>query len=291
MSFVIRTISVDGRGVRVVEAGPDGGEPVLCVHGLGGWAENWRETLRALGDAGFRAVAIDLPGFGDSEAAPRASYFRGEAALYARVIPAALDALGIRESHVLGHSLGGAVAYMGAVSAPERVRSLTLVAPGGLGLDLPWTLRLGSVPFIRTLLRPGTRRAARAGLASCFHDPRRIPAALLEECDRYARSSVAETFRVLQAGVTLRGLRPDIRAEWLAHADRYEGPVLVVWGEDDAVLPLAHAGAVTELFPRAVLRTIPEAGHLVMVEQPEAFHDVVLPFLEAQRVEAVRSDQ
>lgn len=279
MSPVIRTISIDGRSVRVVEAGPADGEPVLCVHGLGGWAENWRETLQALGDAGFHAVAIDLPGFGDSEAAPGESYFRGEAALYARLVPAALDALGVRQAHVLGHSLGGAVAYMGAVSAPERVRSLTLVAPGGLGLDLPWTLRLGSVPFIGTLLRPGTRRAARAGLASCFRDPRRIPAALLEECDRYSRSSIPETFRVLQAGVTLRGLRPDIRKEWLARAGRYEGPVLVVWGENDAVLPLAHARAATELFPRAALRTIPDAGHLVMVEQPEAFREVVLPFL------------
>ena len=277
--------------MRVIEAGPADGEPVLCVHGLGGWAENWSETLSALGDAGFRAVAIDLPGFGESDAAPRSSYFRGEEALYARLIPRMLDALGIGEAHVLGHSLGGAVAFMGTVSAPERVRSLTLVAPGGLGLDLPWTLRLGSVPFVRALLRRGTRRAARAGLASCFRDPRRIPATLLEQCDRYARSSVPETFRVLQAGVTLRGLRRDIRSEWLSRAERYQGPVLVVWGEDDIVLPIAHARAATELFRRAALRTIPDAGHLVMVEQPEAFHSVVLPFLRAQRPEAVRSDE
>lgn len=288
-ALMARTISVGGRRTRVIESGPADGEPVLCVHGLGGWAENWRATLAALGDAGFRAAAIDLPGFGESEAAPGASYFRGEDALYARSVADALDGLGMRSAHVLGHSLGGAVAYMGTVSAPERVRSLTLVAPGGLGLELPWPLRLGSVPFIRLLLRPGTRAAARAGLASCFRDPRRIPPSLLEECDRYARSSIPETLRVLQAGVTLRGLRRDVRSEWLSRSARYRGPVLVVWGEDDLVLPPAHAGAATELFPRAVVRTIPDAGHLVMVEQPEAFHDVVLPFLRAQRADAVRS--
>lgn len=286
-----RTITVQGRRMRVIEAGPADGDPVLCVHGLAGWAENWSETLRALAEAGFRAVAVDLPGFGESEAVAGASYFRGEQALYARLIADVLDVLGIRDAHVLGHSLGGAVAYMGTVSAPERVRSLTLVAPGGLGLDLPWTLRLGSVPFVRTLLRPGTQRAARAGLASCFRDARRIPATMLEECDRYARSGLPETFRVLQAGVTLRGLRRDIRSEWLARAGRYGGPVLVVWGEDDVVLPVAHARAATELFERAALRTIPDAGHLVMVEQPEAFHSVVLPFLQAHSREAVRSDQ
>ena len=286
-----RTITVQGHRMRVIEAGPADGEPVLCVHGLAGWAENWRETLRVLGYAGFRAVAVDLPGFGDSEAVGGASYFRGDQALYARLIPDALDALGIRTAHVLGHSLGGAVAYMGTVSAPERVRSLTLVAPGGLGLDLPWTLRLGSVPLVRMLLRPGTKRAARAGLASCFHDPRRIPPTMLEECDRYARRGLPETFRVLQAGVTLRGLRPDIRSEWLARAGLYGGPVLVVWGEDDVVLPVAHARAATELFERAALHTIPDAGHLVMVEQPEAFHSVVLPFLRAHSREALRSGQ
>lgn len=291
MRSMARTITVQGRRMRVIEAGPADGEPVLCVHGLAGWAENWSETLRVLGEAGFRAVAVDLPGFGESEAVAGASYFRGEQAVYARLVAEVLDALGIREAHVLGHSLGGAVAYMGTVSAPERVRSLTLVAPGGLGLDLPWTLRLGSVPFVRTLLRPGTSRAARAGLASCFRDPRRIPATMLEECDRYARSGIPETFRVLQAGVTLRGLRPDIRSEWLARAGEYVGPVLVVWGDDDVVLPVRHARAATELFERAALRTIPDAGHLVMVEQPEAFHSVVLPFLRAHSREAVRSDQ
>ena len=291
MRSMARTITVQGRRLRVIEAGPADGEAVLCLHGLAGWAENWRETLRVLGDAGFHAVAVDLPGFGDSEAVAGSSYFRGEQALYARLIADVLDALGIRAAHVLGHSLGGAVAYMGTVSAPERVRSLTLVAPGGLGLDLPWTLRLGSVPLVRVLLRPGTARAARAGLASCFRDPRRIPATLLEECDRYARSGIPETLRVLQAGVTLRGLRREIRSEWLARAGRYAGPVLVVWGEEDIVLPVAHARAATELFERAALRTIPDAGHLVMVEQPAAFHSVVLPFLRAHSREALRSER
>lgn len=291
MVLMGRTITVHGCRIRAIEAGPADGDPVLCVHGLGGWAENWRETLRALGDAGFRAVAIDLPGFGQSEVPSRVSYFRGEGALYARLVPGVLDALGIRHAHVLGHSLGGAVAYMGTVSAPDRVRSLTLVAPGGLGLDLPWPLRLGSVPFVRRLIRRGSQRAARAGLASCFREPRRIPPTMLEECDRYARSSVPETLRVLQAGVTLRGLRRDIQSEWLSRAGRYRGPVLVVWGEDDIVLPISHARAAAELFPRAVLERIGDAGHLVMVEQPEAFHRVLLPYLLAQRAEAVRSNE
>lgn len=283
MDGMERTLAVDGRDVRMIEAGPPEGEPVLCIHGVGGWAENWRETLSALAAAGYRAIAIDLPGFGESERAVRARYFRGTDSLYARVIPGVLDTLGLRDAHIVGHSLGGAVAYMGAVSSPERVRTLTLVAPGGLGLDLPWTLRLGSLPLLGGLLSGRSRRAARAGLASCFHDPRRMPPELLEECDRHSTRGIPETLRVLRAGVTLRGVRRDIREEWAARASRYTGPVQVIWGADDLVLPIAHAEGAAELFPRAPLHRVADAGHLVMVEQPGAFMRALLPFLAAPK--------
>lgn len=275
-----RSLLVGGIGVRAVEVGPPDGTPVLCIHGVGGWAENWRETLAALSAAGHRAIAIDLPGFGESGAVPGARYFRRLDALYARVVPGTLDALGVLDAHVVGHSLGGAVAYMGAVSAPDRVRSLTLVAPGGLALDLPWTLRLGSLPLVGGLLSGRSREAARAGLASCFHDPRRIPRTLLEECDRYSARGIPETLRVLRAGVTLRGVRRSIRKEWAARAERYTGPVQLIWGTEDRVLPIAHAEDAADLFPRAPLHPIADAGHLVMVEQPAAFMRALLPFLE-----------
>lgn len=283
MDGVERTIAALGTHIRVIGSGPADGEPVLCIHGVGGWAENWRETLAALAAAGYRGIAFDLPGFGESGGVRRARYFRGPDALYARVIPTVMDALDLRDAHIVGHSLGGAVAYISTVSAPDRVRSLTLVAPAGLGLDLPWTLRLGSVPLIGGLLSGRSREAARAGLASCFHDPSRIPRALLEECDRYAPRSIPETLRVLRAGVTLRGVRRGIRAEWMSRATRYTGPVQLVWGTDDIVLPVRHADGVTELFPRAPLHRIADAGHLVMVEQPAAFMRALLPFLASAK--------
>jgi pimeloyl-ACP methyl ester carboxylesterase len=274
----VGTLQIDGARVRAIEVGPADGELIVCIHGVGGWAENWLPALERFGAAGFRAVAVDLPGFGESDRS-RGDYFRGDAPVYARVVADVLDALGSARAHVMGHSLGGAVAYMGTVSSPGRVRTLTLVAPGGLGLDLPWRLRLGSLPLAGRLLRGHTREAARAGLASCFRDPRRIPPALLSECDRYSDVSIPETLRVLRAGLTLRGVRRDLRAGWASRAAAYGGPVLVVWGEDDAVLPVRHAAGARELFADAELRTIPDAGHLVMVEQPDAFSATVLRWL------------
>ncbi|CAN5254367.1 hypothetical protein BH18CHL2_BH18CHL2_12200 [soil metagenome] len=218
--LVSRAITVAGARVRVIEHGPPGGEPVLCVHGVGGWAENWRETLATLEAAGFRGIAADLPGFGESERVAGARYFTGDSPLYASFVPALLDALSLPAVHLLGHSLGGAIAYITAVTAPERIRSLTLVAPGGLGHDVALPLRLASLPFAGLLARLCARDAGRAGLASCFHEVAAIPRQLLEESDRYVPASLAETTRVLQAGLTLRGVRRDLRTRWMVRADR-----------------------------------------------------------------------
>src|SRR5436190_16824978 len=131
------TITVMGRRARVLTSG-DGarGDPVLLIHGVGGWAENWREVMEPIAATGRRAIAVDLPGFGESEAPGRVSYFGPEGAFYPRFMRELLDALGIAQAHIVGNSMGGAVAYMTAVTTPERTRSLSLVASGGLGSDI-----------------------------------------------------------------------------------------------------------------------------------------------------------
>jgi pimeloyl-ACP methyl ester carboxylesterase len=281
-----RTMDVRGARIRVLEAGPSDGDPVLLIHGVGGWAENWRETMAALAGRGYRACAVDLPGFGESESPRRARYFDPERPFYARFVVDLLDALGWQRAHIVGHSLGGAVAYTAAVTAPQRTSSLTLVAGGGLGVEVALALRLATLPGMRLVAWLRGPRATRDGVASCFYDVRRVPQSVWEEADRFVPRSLGETIRVLRAGVTIRGVRPGLRSSWLARADRYRGPVLVVWGERDAVLPVAQAHAVAEAFPHAEVRLVPDAGHLVMIEQPELFQAALMPFL--QRAESTR---
>lgn len=281
-----RAIDVAGTRVRVLEAGPTDGEPVLLIHGVGGWAENWRETIAALAQRGHRAYAVDLPGFGESERPRRARYFDPGRPFYARFVVELLDSLGCGRAHLVGHSLGGAVAYTAAVTAPERTSSLTLVAAGGLGLEVALALRLATLPGMRLIAWLRGSRSTREGVASCFYDVRRVPRTVWEEADRFVPRSLAETIRVLRAVITLRGVRPGLRAAWRARAERYAGPVLVVWGERDAVLPAIQAHAASEVFAQAEIRLIPDAGHLVMIEQPELFAAALIPFLE--RVESKR---
>src|SRR3981189_525354 len=122
-----RMIDVMGLRTRVLESGDAsrGGEvsrntPVVMIHGVGGWAENFREVMGPIERSGRRAISIDLPGFGESQPPGRVSYFGPNDAYYPRFVISLLDALGIEQAHLIGSSMGGAVAYMTAVTAPER---------------------------------------------------------------------------------------------------------------------------------------------------------------------------
>ncbi len=281
------TTRVMGLRTRVLESGDaTHGDPVLMVHGVGGWAENWREVMEPIARTGRRAIAVDLPGFGESEAPGRVRHFGPRDAFYARFMRELMDAMGLRSAHVVGNSMGGAVAYLTAVTAPERTRSLALVASGGLGTDIALFLRLATLPGMITLSRLLGRPAqAREVLRTCFSDVSRIPPRLYEEAERYGFASYPEFVRALRSGVTVFGVRESLRRHWIDQASRYDGPVVVVWGREDQVLPIRHVGDARAVFPRAEIRVIEGCGHMPMVERPEEFLAALLPFLE--RAEAV----
>ncbi len=274
------TIDVMGLRTRVLDERDDGaGDPVVLVHGVGGWAENWREVMAPIAASGRRVIAVDLPGFGRSERPRCARHFDPREPFYARFMVALLDALRLPAAHVVGHSMGGAATYMTAVTAPERVRSLVLVASGGLGTDIALFLRVATLPGMVTLARLfGRPGQARDVLRSCFYDPARIPASLYDEAERYGFVSYPEFVRALRSGATIRGVRRGLRREWISRASRYRGPVLVVWGREDPVLPIRHLEDVSSLLPQAEVRIIERCGHLPMVEQTAAFLEAVLPF-------------
>ena len=273
------TIDVAGSRIRVVEDGR-GGSAVLFVHGLGGWAENWSETIERVAASGRRAIAFDLPGFGDSTPVRRARYFDAREPFYATVVEGVRHALGLERPHLVGHSLGAGIAGVTAAAYPDAWRSVTLVAPGGLGSDIPLLLRWLSLPVLGVMSRlPRPAFLARAVLESCFLDRSRVPEHLYAEGARYDRT-YPETLRVMRAVATVRGVRRSVREAWLGRAAEYRGPALVVWGRQDGILPAAHVDALRAVYPGAELAMIDGAGHLVMAEQPDAFAAALLPFLD-----------
>jgi pimeloyl-ACP methyl ester carboxylesterase len=278
-----RTITVEGLRTRVLveDARAKDREPILLVHGVGGWAENWRPVMEALAATGRQVIALDLPGFGESEPPPRVRYFGPDEAFYPRFVLSAMDALGIERAHIAGNSMGGAIAYMTAVTAPLRTRSLVLVAPGGLGRDVAFFLRACSLPGFGLVARlPRPRRAAREVLRTCFYDAGRITPELFDEAERFGNRSFPEFVRALSAGVGIRGVRRSLREAWVARSSLYTGPALVVWGREDMVLPLRHLTDVHVTLPQAQVALIERCGHLAMTERPEEFLAATLPFLD-----------
>jgi len=278
-----RTITVEGLRTRVLDENVDGatGDPILLVHGVGGWAENWRAVIRPLAASRRRVVALDLPGFGASARPGRVRYFSGEKAFYPRFVLGAMDVLGIPRAHLGGQSMGGAIVAITAVTAPERVRSMMLVAPGGLGREVALYLRLCALPGMGLVAHlPRSPSAARAALESCYYDVSRITPELYAEAERYGGPSFPEFVRALAQGLDLGGVRQALRDEWVVKAPAYRGPALVVWGRQDRVLPIAHLESLPQLLPQAEVRIVERCGHLAMAECPDEFLDAALPFLD-----------
>jgi len=177
--------------------------------------------------------------------------------------------------------MGGAIAYMTAVTAPIRTRSIVLVAPGGLGRDVAFFLRACSLPGFGLVARlPRPRGAARNVLRTCFYDAGRITPELYEEAERYGNSSFPEFVRALSAGVGIRGVRRSLRDAWVARSALYTGPALVVWGREDFVLPLRHLADVHATLRQAQVALIDHCGHMPQAERPDEFLAATLPFLD-----------
>jgi pimeloyl-ACP methyl ester carboxylesterase len=280
MDVNARTTVVMGLRTRVLESGDPSAPAVVMIHGVGGWAENFRAVMDPIAATGRRAIAVDLPGFGESEAPGNVSHFGPRDPFYPRFMIALLDALDIRAAHLIGNSMGGSIAYMTGVTAPDRVRSMTFAAGGGLGSDVALFLRLATLPGMITLSRLlGDRHQGPAVLRTCFFDTSRITAELYEESDRFGYRSFPEFVRALRSGLTLRGVKPAVRSYWLGQAPRYGGPSLVVWGREDAVLPISHIADAKEVFPQAEVHVIERCGHLLMAERPDEFLAAVVPFI------------
>jgi pimeloyl-ACP methyl ester carboxylesterase len=276
-----RFVTADGTRTWVQEAGRPDAPAVVLLHGFGGSTFSWRLTLPALADAGYRAVAMDLRGFGLSDKDGRAGH--GHAA-QARFVAAVMDQLAIGDAVVIGHSMGGNVAAHLALDAPARVRALVLVdAATG-----PTVAGGGGGPLAGVLLAiPPIQRWARHAVRA-IATPEQVTQALRSAYlapDRVATPEVIEGYLVPQRlsdwDVALLAIVRDSASNALD--ERFVGidaPTLVIWGDQDSWIPLASGEAIHAALPTSELRVIANSGHLPFEEQPDAFMAALLPFLE-----------
>jgi pimeloyl-ACP methyl ester carboxylesterase len=252
------------------------GPPLLLIHGLLGAGFCWRQNLPVFSRR-FTTYAVDLPGFGESEAAPGMD---GSMEEQARALLFWLQEHGLKQVDVVGSSWGGAVALFLAALDPMAVRSLVLAAPVN-----PWSefgrerIRFFSGRLGATLLRlgmPFSRPLHLTALERMYGDPARIAAGTLEGYSRIMLRK-GRARNIIQ---TLRSWESDLRA-LAGMVDRVECPALLVWGDRDGAVDLGSAEVLMRKLPRCRLAVIPRAGHLPFEETPEEFNRVVMEFLES----------
>ncbi|TDC81582.1 alpha/beta fold hydrolase [Micromonospora sp. KC606] len=267
-------VTVDGRRVRHRVDGD--GPPVVLLHGLGRCLHDFTAQHELLAQR-FRVHSVDLPGYGGS--LPMAE--RCTLPALGRFVGHYLDAVGVaRPAHLVGNSLGGAVAMRLAATEPDRVASLTLANSAGFGPEMALALRLLTLRALgRLLLRP-SRRVAHRAQRMLFHDPafateERIDHALRLAGQPYTARVTLETCRHLG---TFRGVRPQWRDELLAQVAALDIPTLIVWGDRDLILPATHLEAARARLPKARTHLFTDCGHLPQIERAEEFHQLLVDF-------------
>ncbi len=278
-----RKVAVDGVISQVLTAGE--GPPVVLLHGDGDSAAVWQRVIPALA-RDHRVFALSLPGHSDTDK-PRADYTRE---YMRRFISEVLDALEIDRCVFIGNSIGGQVAIHLALAEPERFRGLVLLDSSGLGWAVNPSLAIETIPLLGELAKAFSqapfggvlRQVSR--VSELFWRKDHAPASWLAEQARLAKvpgfldAAIAAKRTVVGPWGQLEVL--------LDQLHRLTMPVLVVWGANDLVLPVAHAHAAVRELPNAELAVIPDCGHMAQVERPDEFLGALLPFLAAHRDEA-----
>ncbi|MDP9034435.1 MAG: alpha/beta hydrolase [Myxococcota bacterium] len=248
--------------------------PVLLLHGLNDSHLTWMRVAPELA-RDRRVLLLDLPGHGLSER-PDASY---ALAWYARVIALWLEALKIDQVDIVGHSLGGGIAQVLLCECRSRIRRLVLAAPGGLGQDIAFVLRLASLPIVverfgQPFMAAGTRLAlGRWGARLAAEHVAGVGA-------MNARGGTARAFsRTVRDLIDWRGQRHSFFQR--AHEIAELPPILLLWGDRDAIIPVAHGENMARSVEGVRFLILAGCGHYLHHDDPESFLQAVREGLDA----------
>ena len=269
----LHEIELGGRPVNYVDIGEPREGTVVFIHGLSGCWQNWLENLPRFARE-RRCIALDLPGFGRSEMPAGDISISG----YARCVDELCGKLDLGHVAVVGNSMGGFVGAELAIAFPERVERLALVSAAGISIvnlrrepvlaaaRLIAALGTMSVAQQRWVLRrPAYRHAA---FAFVFRHPTRLATELLwEQMQGTGKPGLVSALDALTS-YDFRERLPEIGC-----------PTLIVWGEEDALVPVQDAHEFERLIPDARKIILEDTGHCAMLERPETFNGLLAEFL------------
>ncbi len=262
-------------------AGP---ETLLLVHGLAANAGFWRYNIPELARH-YRVIAVDLPGYGKSS---KATWYPYSMSFYAASLARLVEELELGPVTVVGHSMGGQIAMTMALRHPESVSRLVLAAPAGIEGFRPgegeWLRNALTIQGIRTVPEDGIRR----NLSLNFYDWSDEWEWMVEERARMARADDFDQF----AHAVVQSVGAMLDEPTTPFLERVTHPAVIIYGRYDHLIPnpYLHPGWASAVFregaerlPGATLVEIPDAGHMLMIERPEAFNTATLEWLQTAR--------
>jgi len=268
-------VAIEGMSVHLRDEGPrDDPMPIVLIHGTSANLHTWDAWTRALIPT-RRVVRMDLPGFGLTGPAPDGDYSPPR---YARFIVDVLDHLAIKRAVLVGNSLGGGIAWMTAVTAPDRVGKLILIDAAGYpnaSTSVPIGFRLARMKLLRPLFAHILPRGVvEASLRNVYADPSRVTPALVDQYVDMARR--AGNREALTA-------RMD-KGNFADYAGKIPGitqPTLILWGAEDHLIAPANAARFHADIKGSTLTMLPHLGHVPMEEDPAASLAAASAFLGA----------
>jgi pimeloyl-ACP methyl ester carboxylesterase len=281
MSSTLRRSFVRVHGLDLHWAEIGEGRPLVLLHGISDSLRTWLDVVPALARS-HRVLLLDLAGHGLS-ARPDASY---ALAWHAGVVGGWLEALGLSDVDLVGHSFGGGVAQWMLLEHRARIRRLALVAAGGLGSEVGFALRLASIPrvverFGQPFMGPGTQIALNAAGGA------------------YSKGEIAELAAMNAIPGSARAFARSVRdvIDWRGQHRHFLDraaevgelpPVALFWGDRDTVIPLAHGIETASLLEGASLTQFAGCGHFPHRQQPDRFARALAGFLDAPGVPVAR---
>lgn len=269
------SLLVGGTRTRLVQAGPaDAAEAVVFVHGNPGSADDWVRLAEAAGAAGQRAVAFDLPDFGETIAPDG---FEHTPFGYAEFLAEVLRELGIERAQLVLHDFGGPIGLVWAMGHPDSLAGVVLIDTGVLpGYTWHRLARIWRTPVLGELFQAITnRRGYRFALNR--NEPRGLPREFVDGMyDHYDRRTRRAVLKLYRATPDPGGMSENLIG-LLAPRDI---PALVVWGEHDAYLPSSYAAEQRRAFPSADVHVLPASGHWPFADAPETVERLLVEFLQ-----------
>lgn len=274
-TMIDRYILINGYKTRYWKIG-EAKSILLLLHGFAFSIEIWEHNISELSKY-YTVIALDLLGFGLTDKPKK----RQKVEIYPQFVYDFLNALGVDQAHLVGHSMGGLIATRFSELFPEKVLSLTLISSAGFSRKIPIHFRIFSLPFVgEFFIKPNKRGLFSALRRNVYHQNLDL-STLANKLYTYSlHPEMGKTLlNVCRAAINIFGFKRRVVRSITKDVGKIRGPVLIIWGKNDIIIYVSHAIKAHKLIKNSQLSIFDACGHLPQFEYPKKFNDLLLNFI------------